>query len=139
MTTTLKVQLGEDIRRLNIAQFSSYADFSMLVRTLFNIPALNGIQLAYQDEDMDWINIRSDMDMAEAKNYAARSSTFRVHAFIVNEPASSPVPAQTLIYPQLAPEDIGTETTHLLCDLLPCRDSASIYSTEKFSLLYRES
>jgi hypothetical protein len=106
MATNLKLQLGDDIRRLNIAQLTSYADFCVLVRSVFNIPALNGIQMAYQDEDKDWINIRSEMDMDEARAYSARLPSFKICVTTNNAVSQSPAP-QEPSYPQLAPEDIG--------------------------------
>jgi hypothetical protein len=105
MATILKVQLGNDIRRLDITHFSTYAEFTQLVRTIFNISNLSGLQLMYQDEDKDYINIRSEMDMAEARRFATRLPSFKIHAHISDGMSSSPSAAEPL-YPQIAPEDI---------------------------------
>lgn len=107
MATILKVQHGTDIRRLNITHFSTYAEFAQLVRTIFNISDLSGLKLMYQDEDHDFINIRSDLDMDEARRYAAQLPSFKIHALLADGISSSPLPAESA-YPQLAPEDIGT-------------------------------
>lgn len=107
MATILKVQHGSDIRRLNITHFSTYAEFAQLVRTIFNISELSGLKLMYQDEDNDFINIRSDLDMDEARRYAAQLPSFKIHALLANGISSSPQSTEPA-YPQLAPEDIGT-------------------------------
>jgi hypothetical protein len=106
MATILKVQLGDDIRRLDITHFSTYAEFTQLVRTIFNISNLSGLQLMYQDEDKDYINIRSEMDMAEARRFATRLPSFKIHAHISDGMSSAPSASEPL-YPQIAPEDIG--------------------------------
>lgn len=115
MATILKVQHGTDIRRLNITHFSTYAEFAQLVRTIFNISDLSGLKLMYQDEDHDFINIRSDLDMDEARRYAAQLPSFKIHALLADGISSSPLPAESA-YPQLAPEDI--DLTNSFCELL---------------------
>jgi len=107
MATTLKIQLGDDIRRLSISQFTTYAEFSQLVRNIFNISNLSGLRLSYQDEDFDWINIRSDLDMSEAKRFASQLPSFKVVASMTDGIPLAPS-NQEPSYPQLAPEDIGT-------------------------------
>lgn len=115
MATNLKLQLGDDIRRLNISQLSNYTEFCELARAVFNIPALNSIQMAYQDEEKDWINIRSEMDMAEAREYAVRLPSFKINVTVGSSISSSPVPAEAS-YPQVAPEDI--DLTSSFADLM---------------------
>jgi len=106
MPSTFKVQLGDDIRRLSLSQLSSYAEFCMLIRSLFNISSLNGLQLTYQDEDKDTISIRSEMDMDEARNFASRVPSFKISVQTTDGVSSCSSPIPEPIFPQLAPEDI---------------------------------
>jgi hypothetical protein len=115
MATIIKVQLGNDIRRLDITHFQTYAEFTQLVRTIFNISNLSGMTLMYQDEDKDSINIRSEMDMAEARRYAARFPSFKIVAQLSDGISSSPSNTEPL-YPQISPEDI--DLTNSFAELL---------------------
>lgn len=107
MASTFKIQLADDIRRLNLSQLTSYPEFVKLVRSVYNIPELNGIQLSYQDEDKDWINIRSDMDLAEARHYATQFPSFKISVLL-----SAGVPAWLsgagVSYPQNVTEASGS-------------------------------
>lgn len=104
----LKVQLDDDLRRLNMSQLTTYAEFCNLIRQLFNISPLSGLQLSYVDEDEDIISIRSEMDMAEARNFAAALPSFKIQVSLTNGVASPSAPSSEPLYPQLAPEDHGT-------------------------------
>jgi len=115
MATIIKVQHGDDLRRLNITHYQSYADFTELVRTIFNITNLSGLRLAYKDETGDWINIRSEMDMAEARRVASVAPSFKIHALISDGISSAPQSSEPL-YPQIAPEDI--DLTNSFAELL---------------------
>lgn len=105
--TTLKVQLGADIRRLSLKPAESYSDFVKVVRGIFNISDLSGVQLSYEDEDRDIINIRSQMDFDEARRYAASYPSFKVQVALTDD-LSHAAPTNLPIYPPIAPEDIGT-------------------------------
>lgn len=107
--TTLKVQLGADIRRLSLKPVDSYPEFVKVVRGIFNISDLSGVQLSYADEDGDIINIRSQMDFDETRRYAASRSSFKVQVALTDD-LSQLAPATVPIYPPIAPEDIGTCT-----------------------------
>lgn len=105
---SLKVEHSGDIRRLDLSLFKSYAKFVKLVREIFNISELSGIQMSYEDEEGDRINIRSEMDMIEARRYASLVPSFKLH---VQQTAEQPLeqPLSLGVYPPIAPEDLGTK------------------------------
>lgn len=113
--TTLKVQLGADIRRLSLKPLESYTEFVKVVRNIFNISDLSGVQLSYEDEDRDVINIRSQMDLDEARRYAATVPSFKIRVAPTDDLSQSP-PSQLPIYPPIAPEDI--DLTSSFADLM---------------------
>jgi len=63
----LKVNFGDDLRRISVADDCSYADLRKTLQSLFHKSLPSGFIIKYKDEESDVLSITSDSELQEAK------------------------------------------------------------------------
>lgn len=121
MPFVLKIQLGQDIRRLSMDQLPAFDELKHLIRSMFDVLSSLEFNITYKDEDEDLIGIKSDLDLQEARSLLQRDHNLRLFVVpVVGGPTFVPYPTLQAAVPesdkpiysvQSSPEDIDFTTT----------------------------
>jgi len=85
---TVKGVYNGDTRRFSISDSTSFIELHQLIQKLYNITG-DDWTLKYTDDEGDWIQLSSDLELEEAKRVATKNSLLRVQIFKKADPAMS--------------------------------------------------
>jgi len=86
MAIVLKINLGDDTRRISFERPPSYEELTQIVKQLFKISV---VQLRYEDEDKDRITVTSQMELNEGYQLASSHFNNVLRVFVSETPVAS--------------------------------------------------
>ncbi|KYQ91468.1 ZZ-type zinc finger-containing protein [Tieghemostelium lacteum] len=99
MSLILKVQYGDDTRRVSLDREPTYSELKKMTMNFFNLQE-NNFQIKYFDDEGDKITVTSDIEIREAFNFARKKTPALLKLFIIEIAATTTTANPTTTSPQ---------------------------------------